>query len=257
MVAGLAIFRKYFESYPENYVIIGGAACDVLIDEVGLIPRTTKDIDIILIIEALSADFVQQFWQFIKDGNYHYNEKSADKRQYYRFKNPKNSAFPYQVELFSRTPDLIVLPEDAYLTPIPVDDDLSSLSAILLNDEYYNFIIGHSQISDGLHLANIEALICLKIVAYLEIKSRLENGSQEDSKHMKKHKADIFRLAVILTPNDKFELPSNMQNHIKLFTEVIEGELPEKSIFKEMGLGKIDMNRVFEQLKQSFDVTKK
>ena len=82
MVAGLAIFRKYFESYPENYVIIGGAACDVLIDEVGLIPRTTKDIDIILIIEALSADFVQQFWQFIKDGNYHYNEKSADKRQY-------------------------------------------------------------------------------------------------------------------------------------------------------------------------------
>jgi hypothetical protein len=255
MVAGLDIFRKYFESYPDNYVIIGGAACDVMIDEAGLIPRTTKDIDIILIIEALSADFVQQFWLFIKDGHYMYNEKSADKRQYYRFKKPKNPAFPFQVELFSRIPDFIVLPENAYLTPIPVDDDLSSLSAILLNDEYYNFIIGHSQLVDGLHLANIEALICLKIVAYLEIKSRLENGSQEDSKHLKKHKADIFRLAVLLAANDKFELPLSIKNHVKLFTEAIEGELPEKSIFKEMGLGKIDMSLVFEQLKQSFKFT--
>lgn len=255
MVAGLDIFRKYFESYPDNYVIIGGAACDVMIDEAGLIPRTTKDIDIILIIEALSADFVQQFWQFIKDGNYHYNEKSADKRQYYRFKKPKNPAFPYQVELFSRIPDFIVLPENAYLTPIPVDDDLSSLSAILLNDEYYNFIIEHSQLVDGLHLANIAALICLKIVACLEIKNRLENGSLEDSKHLKKHKADIFRLAVLLAPNDKFELPLSIKNHVKLFTEITEGELPEKSIFKEMGLGKIDMSLVFEQLKQSFKIT--
>lgn len=254
MVAGLDIFRKYFESYPDNYVIIGGAACDVLIDEAGLIPRTTKDIDIILIIEALSANFVQQFWLFIKDGNYTFNEESRDKRQYYRFKKPKNSAFPYQIELFSRNPDLISLPEATHLTPIPIDDDLSSLSAILLNDEYYKFIIEHSHKVDGVHIANIEALICLKIIAYFEIKSRLENGSLEDSKHLKKHKADIFRLAVLFAPNDKFELPLSIKNHVKLFTEVIEGELPEKSIFKEMGLGKIDVSRIYEQLKKTFAI---
>lgn len=139
MVVGIDVFKKYFEEYPENYVIIGGTACDIIINEAGFIPRATKDIDIILIVEALSTAFVNQFWRFIKAGEYRAKEKSSDNRQYYRFKNPKNTNFPFQIEIFSRTPDVIVLPDDAHLTPIPSDDDLSSLSAILLNNEYYNF----------------------------------------------------------------------------------------------------------------------
>ncbi len=35
MVRGLDIFKKYFEQYPGNYVIIGGTACDIIIDEAG------------------------------------------------------------------------------------------------------------------------------------------------------------------------------------------------------------------------------
>ena len=42
------------------------------------------------------------------------------------------------IELFSRKPDAILLNEPAHLTPIPVEADLSSLSAILLSDDYYN-----------------------------------------------------------------------------------------------------------------------
>lgn len=79
MVRGLDIFKKYFEQYPGNYVIIGGTACDILLDEAGLIPRTTKDIDIILVVEALSSDFVKQFWRFINNGKYQQREKSNDK----------------------------------------------------------------------------------------------------------------------------------------------------------------------------------
>jgi hypothetical protein len=37
MVRGLDIFKKYFEAYPNNYVIIGGTACDMIINEAGLI----------------------------------------------------------------------------------------------------------------------------------------------------------------------------------------------------------------------------
>ena len=62
MVRGLDIFKKYFEEYPNNYVIIGGTACDIHIGEAGLTPRATKDIDIILVVEALSSEFVKQFW---------------------------------------------------------------------------------------------------------------------------------------------------------------------------------------------------
>ena len=42
MVKGIDIFKKYFASDPENYVIIGGTACDILIEEAGFVPRATK-----------------------------------------------------------------------------------------------------------------------------------------------------------------------------------------------------------------------
>ena len=254
MVRGLDIFKKYFEQYPGNYVIIGGTACDIIIDEAGFVPRATKDIDIILVVEALSSEFVKQFWQFIKDGNYAAQEKSNDERQYYRFRKPEKTDFPYQIELFSRTPDVIVLEGAAHLTPIPVDDDLSSLSAILLNDDYYNYMIENSQVEDGLHHANIEALICLKAKAYLEIKERIERGSKEDAKQLKKHKADVFRLTVTLTPESLFELPETIQAHVNQFAVLVSGNLPDKAIFNEMGIANVDPNNVFEQFKKSFRV---
>mgnify|MGYP000066516469 CR=1 FL=1 len=45
MVRGLEIFRQHFKDFTENYIIIGGTACDIVIDTVGLTPRATKDID--------------------------------------------------------------------------------------------------------------------------------------------------------------------------------------------------------------------
>lgn len=255
MLRGLDVFKKYFEQYPKNYVIIGGTACDTIIDEAGFVPRATRDIDIILVVEALTTEFVKQFWQFIKDGNYGDQEKINDERQYYRFKKPMNTEFPYQIELFSRSPDVIILEGDAHLTPIPVEDNLSNLSAILLNDDYYNYMIEHSQVENGLHHANIEALICLKAKAFLEIKERIQNGSKEDAKQLRKHKADVFRLVVMLAPESQFDLPETIQVHVNQFAELTAKELPDKAIFKEMGLSNLYPNNVFAQFKKSFRVS--
>ena len=49
MVKGLDTFKKYFKDYSGNYVIIGGTACDIIIDDAGFEARATKDIDIIYI----------------------------------------------------------------------------------------------------------------------------------------------------------------------------------------------------------------
>jgi hypothetical protein len=255
MVRGLKIFSEYFKDYTDNYVIIGGTACDIIIEEAGLVPRATKDIDIILIVEALSSDFVKQFWKFIQDGNYERKEKSSDERKYYRFTKPEKSDFPYQIELFSRKPDLVDLEEPAYLTPIPVEDDLSSLSAILLSDDYYNYMIDRSTLENGIHLANPEALICLKAKAYLEISERIANGSREDAKQLRKHKTDIFRLAVTLTEGDNFELPEKIKQQLQTFVKTISDDLPDKAIFKEMGLGNIDAEKVFSQLIKNFNLS--
>lgn len=255
MVRGLGVFKKYFEAYPNNYVIIGGTACDIIIDEAGFVPRATKDIDIILVVEALSEAFVKQFWQFVFDGNYERKEKSEEERKYYRFIKPEKTDFPYQIELFSRNPDLMDLNEGTHLTPIPVEDDLSSLSAILLDDDFYHYMLDHSVMDNGLRLANIEALICLKAKAYLEISERIANGSTEDSKQLRKHRGDVFRLAVMLTENDVFELPERIKADVQLFAGILKTDLPGNAIFKEMGLSNIDPNNVFEQFKKSFKVT--
>ena len=255
MVRGIKIFSEYFRDYTDNYVIIGGTACDIIIEEAGLVPRATKDIDIILIVEALSSDFVKQFWKFIQDGNYERKEKSSDERKYYRFTKPETSDFPYQIELFSRKPDLIDLEEPAYLTPIPVDDDLSSLSAILLSDDYYNYMIDKSTLENGIHIAKTEALICLKAKAFLEISDRIAKGSTEDTKQLRKHKADVFRLAVTLAEADNFDLPEKIKQQLQTFVNNIAGNLPDKAIFKEMGLENIEVEKVFHQLIKNFNLT--
>lgn len=255
MVKGIDLFKKHFEQYPNNYVIIGGTACDIIIDDAGFVPRTTKDIDIILVVEALSTAFVKQFWRFIKAGKYQQREKSNNQREHYRFMKPENPQYPFQIELFSGIPDVIVTDKEAHLTPIPTDDNLSNLSAILLSDDYYNYIIEHSTIEDGLHRANIEALICLKAKAFLDIKERIEKGSREDSKQLKKHKADVFRLTIMLPPGKEFELPETIQSHINQFAELRPDEIPDKAIFKEMGLSNIEPLKVFEQFKKLFKVT--
>ena len=50
-------FKEYFENHTNQYVFIGGTACDILLNELGAPFRSTKDLDIVLIIEALDASF--------------------------------------------------------------------------------------------------------------------------------------------------------------------------------------------------------
>jgi hypothetical protein len=254
MVRGLEIFRQHFKDFTDNYVIIGGTACDIIIDNIGLTPRATKDIDIILIIEALSPEFVTHFWEFVKQGDYDVREKSEEDRKYYRFQKPQVEEFPFQIELFSRIPDLLDLNEGTHLTPIPVDTEISSLSAILMDDDYYNFTIQHSQFNNGIHLANTEALIGLKAKAFLDYKTRKENGEKIDEKQLRKHKMDIFRLLLLLTPEDNFTITESIKSDIANFVEVVKDDLPDKQIFKEMGAGNINVEELFKQLINAFNL---
>ena len=61
MVKGLDTFRKYFEGHEEQYVLIGGAACDILFESNEINFRATRDLDIVLIVEALTQEFGELF----------------------------------------------------------------------------------------------------------------------------------------------------------------------------------------------------
>jgi len=70
VVTGLDKFRDHFRQYSDQYVLIGGTACDLLMDEAGLDFRLTKDLDIVLHVEALDPEFVKAFWNFVRAGDY-------------------------------------------------------------------------------------------------------------------------------------------------------------------------------------------
>lgn len=85
MVHGLEKFKEYFKEHTNQYVFIGGTACDILMDELGGSFRATKDLDMVLIIEALDSSFGESFWKFIEDGGYKNREKNEGENQFYRF----------------------------------------------------------------------------------------------------------------------------------------------------------------------------
>lgn len=258
MVKGIEKFKEYFKEFEGSYVIIGGTACESHEELYAQNPRATKDIDIILVVEALSQEFVMRFWDLVKTAGYEQRNKGTGegdrhKHEYYRFVKPANTEFPYQIELFSRNMGLLNFPEDAHITPIPTDDDLSSLSAILMDDDYYDFTIKHSHVEDGVHIANVESLICLKCKAFLEMTERKSQGEQVDSKHIQKHKKDVFRLAAMLAPSERFvDVPQTLKDDISLFCDTVKEELPNQDFFKSAGLRNITGEQMLEQLTNSF-----
>ena len=94
MVMGFKTFREAFKGYEDCYTIIGGTACDILMDRANFDFRATRDIDMII-------------------------------------------------------------------TPLHISDKVSSLSAIMLNDDYYEFMMNGRKVVNGVGVLGAEYLIPL------------------------------------------------------------------------------------------------
>jgi hypothetical protein len=123
-----------------------------------------------------------------------------------------------------------------------------------MDDDYYNFTVEHSQLDNGIHLANTEALIGLKAKAFLDYKTRKESGEKIDDRQLRKHKMDVFRLVLLLTPEDNFKITPSIKTDIVNFAEAVKNDLPDKQVFKEMGAGNINVEELFNQLIKAFNL---
>lgn len=197
-IQGLEKFRDYFADYTDHYTLIGGAACYLAMDDAGLDFRATKDLDIVLCAESINPAFVQRLWAFVQEAGYQRQEKGTGAKQFYRFSAPDNAQYPAMLELFSRVPDGVVLTGEPHLTPIPMGEDASSLSAILLDQEYYQCIQVGKMLIDGVAILGPEYILPLKARAWLDLSQRKADGEAIDSKNIKKHRNDVFRLYSIL-----------------------------------------------------------
>ena len=218
-INGLNKFREFFAQFENNYVLIGGTACAIIFDEVGEEFRATKDLDIVLIVENINDEFGRKLWGFIKSAEYEV-EFGQEKKCFYRFKNPKNNDFPKMIELFSRNQN-ISLPEDIHLIPIHVSDEISSLSAILLNDDYYKFMLAGKRVIDGISVLDEKYLIPFKAKAWCELIERKKQGEEGQSRHIKKHCKDISSLVRLLPADTKVELFGMVKKDMQSFVDDI------------------------------------
>ena len=136
MVTGIESFKEWFKGSEEQYAVIGGTACDILMTEEGLDFRATKDIDLVLIIDG------------------------------------------------------VTVLDAAYLIPF-------------------------------------------KEKAWMDLTDRKAAGEHVDSKKIKKHKNDVFRLTELIDPTSKVMAPQGVYEDIQNFVQRMQTERVD---IKQLGL---------------------
>lgn len=227
LVNGIAAFRDAMSECSDEYALIGGGACSVLFGEVGEEFRLTKDLDIVILTDkGGGSGFARRLWRFVLDGGYRPWKRADEKCVYYRFNLPEDSphvtTFPEQIELFARHPDFQLEDEESEITPLPFEEGVSSLSAIILDDGYYDFIRRGVSKVGGIPLLDALHIIPLKMRAHVDLNHRHDEGQHVNEKDLTKHRKDVAALSRLLTPNDTLPLPGQIQIDAKAFSEVFE-----------------------------------
>jgi hypothetical protein len=251
MVKRLDVFREYFKGFQESYLLIGGVACYLAMDEAGMDFRATKDLDIVLCAEALDSAFIAHFWGFVKAGGYQNQQKSTGNKQFYRFDKPVTDGYPFMLELFSRAPNQLGIAEDAHLTPIPADEEISSLSAILLDDDYYECIKNGRVVIDDVPVLGAEFILPFKAKAWLDLRERKADDQKVDGKAIKKHRNDVFRLSVLLAPTQQVDVAESIKQDMANFLTAMEAE--EGINLKDFGIT-IGMGELLVTLRSIYQV---
>ncbi len=223
MVKGLPVFAQAFAEHQDQYVLIGGGAVYLHLENAGFNPRVTKDLDVVLTAHSINPDFVQHFWSFLSEGGYERGERGDGKPVRYRFQNPKNANYPAMLELLGRP--LGEPPEGQTIALMPTDEDLSDLSVILLGEDILHVVRTHRQVLDGASCLTPFGLILLKARAFLDLSGRREAGDKVQSSDIKKHRNDVFRMATLLASGHDFSAPEPTRGDLIRFLDRVEADV--------------------------------
>ena len=246
MVSGFESFREHFKGYEDCYTIIGGTACDILMSEAALPFRATKDVDMILLIENRFEEYGALFWDYIHAGGYTCGWRNSELPHFYRFTQPEKENFPVMIELFSRRPDFQLNHHEIHLTPLPVSDEISSLSAIMLDDDYYALMLSGRRVVEGVSVLDAEHLILFKAKAWLELTQKKADGVHVNSDDVKKHKNDVFRLFALVEPEKRIRLPEAVAADMRAFLEAMSQQTID---LRNFGIQGITQEEILESLR--------
>lgn len=178
----------------------------------------------ILLIEERFSEFAAAFWGYIKDGGYKCGWKNSEPPHFYRFSDPRAAGYPFMIELFSRRPDFQIEHPEVHLTPLPVSDEISSLSAIMLDDNYYRLMLDGRKTVDGVSVLSAEYLMLFKMKAWLDLRQRKAGGAHVNERDLKKHKNDVFRLFPLAEPSARIMVSPSVKADVEEFIKATKSE---------------------------------
>jgi hypothetical protein len=107
--------------------------------------------------------------------------------------------------------------QGSHLSPIPMGEDVSDLSAILLDSDYYEFMMSGRKTREGLTWIAEDRLIPLKALAWLNLTRSKEAGADIRSGDIRKHLEDLVNLSVLFSPQMRFDGPLRISADLKEF----------------------------------------
>ncbi len=250
MIQGLTNFIEYFKEYEDHYVVIGGLATAMVMNELGFTTRATKDIDLVVISKE-NEEFIKRLLKFIDLAGYKTKQRTDNdsKHNLFRFFDSEDKTYPEQIELFAIHSDDSQIAKDNHIVPIQTPQYYDYLSAILLDTDYFKLLIEYTTKIEGLHVATPEVLIPLKIHAYL-------NLTKSRSQDAKKHLRDIVKLITLLDGDESVVLEGEPKKDFLEFFPIFE-EIEDdrvKNILKNTGVGKVSKEKILELVKSVFNV---
>lgn len=197
-------FTREFASYQGEFVIIGGAACHVWFAEEQTHFRNTTDVDMVLLLQSQSLPFIKSFLDFVERVGYQADSRlqqnGITKRRLYRFRLSGNHDYPEMIEVLGPDNAEIQHAFEQRSIPVKVADEYSGLSCLLLDDAYYGLLKDNCTQLQGIPVVSREALIALKIKAFLNIQALHRNGdtpphgSDAGMENARKHRKDVIAL---------------------------------------------------------------
>ncbi|GIZ28738.1 hypothetical protein TUM12151_20620 [Morganella morganii] len=202
---GENFLTEYMQQYADDYILIGGNACVLNFENIGASFRATVDLDIVLITESTNDEFYGHLWDYISEHGYEGKvyRGSNTGGSAYRFIQPEDSRVsnvPAQIELFSRKPDYFdtALAKRPHITPIKTGQGISNFSAILLDDEVYEFIKSSRISLKGISTVNLECLFGLKSVAWHSNQALFDDNKIKDKNTIFKHPQDMISIVNVI-----------------------------------------------------------
>lgn len=98
------------------------------------------------------------------------------------------------------------------------------MSAILLDDDYYEFLTKGKVTVNGVTVLDAAYLIPFKAKAWIDLTDRKTSGEHVDSKNIKKHKNDVFRLTELIDPTLTIKAPHRVYVDVQEFVQRMQNE---------------------------------